>query len=1030
MTDSLKFGLYESLITRTLEQTLHKAGEAIHQTSTQIAADEGDHLFAQEIYRAALKAFSSIRGKDATEKVTLYNNLLRFLSEQVQHAGIEESDFAIAPPHRLLSVTPRVNEGLSEGRPIRRPQISLRESDLLVNGPRDVQLISELKREFASADRVDVLVAFLKWSGVRLLLDEITAFSKRCPGQLRVLTTTYMGATEKEAIDALIKANADVRISYDTRRTRLHAKAWLFYRETGYSTAYIGSSNLSHAAMVDGLEWNVRLSQIKNPGILNKFHATFEQYWNDTEFERYQPEIFQKAADEQKQKRNTSDFFIPFAIRPFSHQKEILDALKLERDRGHKRNLVVAATGTGKTVVSALDFSRLIQHSGEIQSLLFVAHRAEILKQARSTFRHVLHDGNFGELLVGGVIPKDGEHVFASIQSLHARRLESLPADHFDMVIIDEFHHAEAPTYRRLLDFIQPKILLGLTATPERADGQDILVHFDHRIAAEIRLWDALERNLLSPFHYFGVADETNLSQVRWERGGYDTADLERLYTGNDVRSAMVLRELKKRIRNPFEMRALGFCVGINHADFMARKFRDSGLIARAYHSRIPKEEREATLTEFRRGKIHALFTVDMFNEGVDVPEIDTVLFLRPTQSATIFLQQLGRGLRISEGKECLTVLDFIGNHHQRFRFDIGFRALLGLSRKELEEAVEESFPRLPSGCSMQLDRQSTQWVLTNLKQSLQTTARSLVSELRALGDVSLRDFLKETGLSIPEFYRAGRTWTELRRLAEFETRPPGLNEGAFLKRLGDFAHVDDEDRLDVWRLWLSESHPPTASYERIWERRLREMFFGLINGRTRALEECDTFFQEFWGEQPVREELLAVCEILADGLRQLTFEYKRDCPFRIHGTYALSEIMSGFGITRSGKIVRPQTGVWYEEPLNTDLFFVTLEKSGNGYSPTTLYNDYVMSSQDFHWESQNRTAQDSPTGKRYLSGTATTLLFVRETKKQNGWTMPYRFLGPAHLLSSSGERPMQIIWRLEREMPLGWYRRVKLAAG
>ena len=264
---------------------------------------------------------------------------------------------------------------------------------------------------------------------------------------------------------------------------------------------------------------------------------------------------------------------------------EILESLDVERQRhGRHRNLVVAATGTGKTLVAAFDYKRL-QAAGGYGRLLYVAHRKEILKQSLGAFRLVLRDGAFGELYVDGERPERGEHVFASIQSLHQDVLDQIPPDAFDVVVVDEFHHAAASTYRRLLDHIRPKELLGLTATPERADGQSVLDRFDGQIAAEIRIWEALERNLLCPFQYFGIHDGTDLSHVRWSRRGYDTGELENLYTANDFRVRLVIEELRKNVRDVRAMRALGFCVSIAHAEFMARKFNELGVPAVAVSS-------------------------------------------------------------------------------------------------------------------------------------------------------------------------------------------------------------------------------------------------------------------------------------------------------------------------------------------------------------------------------------------------------------------------------------------------------------
>ena len=319
-------------------------------------------------------------------------------------------------------------------------------------------------------------------------------------------------------------------MSYDTRTTRLHAKAWLFERFSGFSTAFIGSSNLTHSAMLDGVEWNVRLAEASTPNLIEKFKAAFESYWADPDYEAYDPsrdaERFDNAV------RPTAVFepshVFHFDLQPWPFQREMLQRLQAERERHHRhRNLVVAATGTGKTLVAAFDFRRL-RESRQNPSLLFVAHRREILSgESLAASRAVLRDGSFGELLVDGHRPERNRHVFASIQSLAHIELDAITPDAFDVVVVDEFHHAAAPTYERLLNSLRPRILLGLTATPERTDGRSVLEWFDGRIAVELRLWDALERGLLCPFQYFGLHDGTDLSHLQWSRRGYDVAALK-----------------------------------------------------------------------------------------------------------------------------------------------------------------------------------------------------------------------------------------------------------------------------------------------------------------------------------------------------------------------------------------------------------------------------------------------------------------------------------------------------------------------
>lgn len=533
--------------------------------------------------------------------------------------------------------------GLYAPEQIARPRTPVTDDTLLINAPHEPQLAGELRSELASADRVDLLCAFIVWNGLRTLSDELQSVRDR-GGAIRVVTTTYTGITDPKALDALVRMGADVRVSYDTRSTRLHAKAWLFHRNSGFSTAYIGSSNLTGTAIHDGLEWNVRLAEARSPELVARFRSAFDTYWADPQLLPYDRDTFVAAV---KRARDSSTIdSTPFDVVPYEYQRAMLDGLTAERERHDSWcNLVVSATGTGKTVLSALDYRRIALAWGGA-SLLFVAHRQEILEQSRATFRHVLRDGAFGELHVAGERPAVGRHVFASVQSLAHVDLEDLDPAAYDVLVVDEFHHAAAPTYGRLLDHLRPRLLLGLTATPERADGLDILRWFNGRIAVELRLWEALDQGLLSPFQYFGVSDDVDLRQVEWRRtGGYDVQALSAVYTGNDARLTKVLAALERIVSEPTKMRALGFCVSVEQANYMADRFRAAGIAAMSLTGTAVAEDRRNAIRQLRDGSLQILFTVDLFNEGVDIPEIDTILLLRPTESATVFLQQLGRGL-------------------------------------------------------------------------------------------------------------------------------------------------------------------------------------------------------------------------------------------------------------------------------------------------------------------------------------------------------------------------------------------------
>lgn len=905
------------------------------------------------------------------------------------------------------------------------PLTPLLDTTLLTNAPGEPNLWSQIGSEIGSADRIHLIMAFIRRSGIGPLLGGLRRHVE-AGKPLRVLTTTYTGSTERQALDQLADLGADIRISYDLGTTRLHAKAWIFHRDSGFSTAYVGSSNLTQSAQVTGLEWNVRISGARNPDVLGKFAAVFDGYWEGGDFVRYDPVEF--AAEQQRAGRRDAGpevILSPIELRPHPFQERMLELLEVSRRRGHHRNLVVAATGTGKTVVAAVDYARLRQRLPRAR-LLFVAHREEILNQSMATFRYALRDAAFGEKWVGGAQPREWDHVFASIQSLNAGDLEALRRDHFDVVIVDEFHHAAAQSYRRALQHLQPRELVGLTATPERRDGLPILQWFDDRIAVELRLWDAIDQQFLAPFMYFGVHDDVDLREIPWKRGrGYDTGALSGVYTSNDAWARLVLQQLREKV-DPRRMRCLGFCVSIAHARFMASRFATHGVPSVAISGETPWPEREAALRDLRDGRISAVFTVDLFNEGVDIPAVDTVLMLRPTESATLFLQQLGRGLRRADGKAFCTVLDFVGTHRREFRFDRKLRALLGGTRREVERAVERGFPFLPSGCHMELDAKAAEIVLSSLRTAIPSQWRARVDELRSLRratpKIDLRRFLDESGLDLDDIYDNHRSWSELQEAAGAPVRPAGSHEAALRRAVGRLLHVDDEERLATYRRLLAADTVPRVVELSEQERRLCRMLFASVTeGATSKDDSLQQAADALWDHPQVRAELLELMGVLAERISHLhaPLDAARhpDVPLQVHARYTRIEILAAMGIGGGARVAPWQTGVYEAKEARTELFAFTLDKSSGGFSPTTRYRDYAVSRSLIHWESQSVTRADSATGLRYRNHERegrSIFLFARMRSDDRA----FWFLGPGRYRGHVGERPMAITWELEHALP------------
>ena len=1008
-------GIYEALVTEALRSRLVSLEGSFRPARRLQQAEAADRI-ALHLSRQIEQSLSAV-AEDVRVQVGI-EVAQALMARLAEFVDVETSDTPTKPGEVLHAILEQRPDGTP--RPVAEPLIPLLDTTLLTNAPGEPGLLNQLDAEIDSADAIDIVMAFIRRSGLNPLFGSLRRHCER-GRPLRVLTTTYTGSTERSALDQLKGLGANIQISYDLSTTRLHAKSWIFHRRSGFSTAYVGSSNLTHSAQVTGLEWNIRASSARNPDILAKFEAVFESYWQSSEFVPYEPQQFEEELRRASRADSGSTVILsPIELRLEPFQERLLEQIEVSRERGHHRNLLVAATGTGKTVMAAVDYARL--HAELPRSrLLFVAHRNEILDQSLATFRYALRNASFGEKWIGGSRPHYFEHVFASVQSLSAADLNDLPPNHFDVVIVDEFHHAAAPSYHKLLDHLEPVEMLGLTATPERSDDLSILHWFGERIAAELRLWDAVDQQRLSPFMYFGIHDGLDLTQIPWRRGqGYDLEALSGLYTSTDAWARTVLQEVLRLAEDHSTMRALGFCVTVEHAKFMAKHFNRAGVPAVAVWGDSPRSDRNAALQDLAAGKIRVVFSVDLFNEGIDVPAVDTVMMLRPTESPTLFLQQLGRGLRRSKGKTFCTVLDFVGIHRPEFRFDRRYRALLGGTRRDIERAVQQGFPFLPAGCYMQLDAKASEIVLRSLREAIPTRWPARVQELRTIHakyvDVTLSKYLAESGLDLPDVYDGSRGWSDLCEAAGLPTAPAGEHEKPLRKALGRFLHVDDDERIATYRRLLLASDPVDVSELSERTRRLVRMLVASIGDQVLTKStSLQGAVDLLWAHPQVRIELAQLLVELDDRVDHLHggLDSHPDVPLQVHARYTRLEILAAFGIGNNAKVAPWQTGVYEAKSAKAELFAFTLDKSGGAFSPTTRYRDYAISPSLIHWESQSLTRADSDTGQRYQNherdGRAIMLFSRLRADDRAFW-----FLGPATYRGHVGEKPMAITWELD----------------
>ena len=1025
----MNFGLYEQII--------NKAFNDIDENDIQVEKRKIDKENAPRILSNYLSEVLEKGLKDLSENNYTIEEQLNFCNYLITKIKDETKDeyyssqLISKDAEMLYSLMNKKNSirALKTDYPI-RPNYSIAEPFVFTGANTEIQLLSELKKEISSCDEIDFIVSFIKWSGIVRLLDELKEFTDN-GGKLRIITTTYTGATEAKAIERLCELNnTEIKISYNTKQTRLHAKSYIFKRKTGFSTAYVGSSNISSAALTSGTEWNVKVTEKEMKDVYDKICGTFEVYWNSEEFEKYNKEDNEKLRNNLYQEKHPKSFDLEeynFDITPYPYQERVLEKLRVEREnRGYFRNLVVAATGTGKTVMSAFDFKRYLQSQhGRKVKFLFVAHREEILKQSLKCFRGILRDNNFGELMVGGILTKSIDSLFVSIQTFNSKKLyEKLAPDFYDYIIVDEFHHAAAEGYQKLLSHFKPKILLGLTATPERMDGKDILQYFDGKISAEIRLPEAIDRNLLVPFTYFGVSDETDLSSVKWTRGGYDIQELSNVLSFNKARAITILKSLNKYLNDIDTIKGLGFCVSQQHAQFMAKVFNDAGIPSIELDSNSSKELRENVKDKLVKGEIKFIFVVDLYNEGVDIPEVNTVLFLRPTDSLTVFLQQLGRGLRLCEGKDSLTVLDYVGQANKKYRYADKYQALLGVNAMSVSTEIKNGFPNLPKGCFITLEKKAQEYVLNNIKQSFNNKANFIEKFKNFESDSGLvlnyKNFFEYYNINPAKLYNIGLSFTSLRnsnvvdddKFLTFLARCTQINSSAWIKRL-----------LDLLPKIKNAKHIELTEYDK---RCLLMLHYTFETQKSPKDLGCKNVIEsiEKIVKAPYYEEIIDLLNYNFSKIDIVNSQLIKfsNCPLELYSAYSNAQILAGFGEYTESRYFPLTSGVWYIENEKTDIFFVTLNKSEKHYAPEVKYEDYSINDKLFHWQSQNKTDINSPTGQRYINHKKTNnniLLCVRNYRgNEYGNTENYSILGYCDYVSHEGSRPISIVWKMHNKIP------------
>lgn len=941
----------------------------------------------------------------------------------------------------------------------------------LVNNTSQKNLLDELTQSLSDCRRFYFNVAFVSYSGVQLLLDSFKlAESKGISG--KVITGTYLNFTDPKAIRKLKTFNYfDVRVFLATETQGFHPKAYIFEYDDYYKVI-VGSSNLTNYALKSNIEWNLQViakTDDSNEEFLNYLKESFDQIWNRSlettedfllQYEkhyrgvRYQDRINSPEVDSRK------IFTYPLGPRltPNSMQKSAMEELALLRDMGSQRALAVAATGTGKTFMAAFDVKQM-----KPKKMLFLVHREMILEKAMESFSKVVNiPKNKMGILSGNQKSYDVDYLFATIQTM-SNEFYSYQSDEFDYIVVDEAHHATSPSYKKVLDHFNPKFLLGMTATPERSDDGNVFDLFDNNLAIDIRLRQALEENLLVPFHYYGITDETGVDLSEHKLTPDQIADKLNVTSRVDF----VIDKMNFYGHDGPKRKALGFCITKKHAEFMAAEFNERGIpstFLTGDHSEAERQ-RQIKLLESDTDKLNVIFTVDIFNEGVDIPSVNTVLMLRPTESAIVFTQQLGRGLRKAEQKEFLTVLDFIGNYSKSFLIAIALYGSRSVTKKEITHAVRKGFRNIPGPTNIRMDEIAKEQILEQLERENFYALNYLIEDYQAFksalaGKVPFRlqDYLTLEGAPDPILFFS-KSVSSLRKnyiafLQKVEKNNPlvqklSANETFMtvytkllsylpLKRPHEFAilelcfnqkeftlsqaveqvsgHVDG-DQLDSTLHALETFNLDYADKKEIDGIKIVEQISKNLYSFNKDLVTCLT--DEDAGP------------FISDAIHYGLMRYKNEFghtslghPFLdLYSEYSQREVgmMANYRNTHSSF-----RGSTLQNELGGEHYFLFIDlHKDEDIEESINYKDKFVSQKQFQWESPNSTKVDSDRGRDLTQNKLkekTIHLFVRKYKTVNNVTQRYTYIGCADAISHRNEKPIEIQYQLENKMPIDLY--------
>ncbi|GGA05063.1 DNA repair helicase [Paenibacillus marchantiophytorum] len=1051
------------------EEILHKNKEyPSNQITYNLLPQNHNNALIQQVMKDISKSFRYLADQNQHAKILELTNQLRAIIPDLASYDLDMPLKAIHYRNDDISLP-------------MYPELFLSHPLLLTNSTADpIHLFKALKYELLTADNAFFMVSFVRWSGLQLLIRALDDLRREDPTKkVKILTSTYLKITEPKALRRLLEMpNVETKV-FDSGRVSFHTKAYMFERKSSLNTVIIGSSNLTYSALQTGHEWNVKLPGDTYYSIYENARKTFQMYWDDQRAIQLSLDLITAYEHEYNNKKimlvnpylaaqhvdlvnvmNDDNSPTKKGILPNKMQEGALHALEQTRLNGHNKGVVIAATGTGKTYLSAFD----VKNFGA-DRVLFLAHRDEILESSRKTFAKIFDDANnLCGKLTGIEKDWDKPYLFSTVQTLSRDGvLEKFTPDYFDYIIVDEFHHAEAATYRRVIDYFKPKFLLGLTATPDRMDGRDVLAICDNNVVYEIRLRDALKEGLLTPFRYFGLSDPTiDYAQIELlSNGQFAEKELVRALNTHE-RVDYVINMINKFGHDGNVMTALGFCASIEHARYMTDEFTSRGYKAACLTGNDSPDERQDIISKLESDNdpLQIIFTVNIFNEGVDIPKVNLILFLRPTESATIFIQQLGRGLRKVAGKEYVTILDFIGNYQKSFIVPLALSDQhnhKAFDRDSLRIAIETEFADLPDGCFVDLEEVSRKEILKKIE-NIRMDRDLLLMELynqfkRELGyPPELNDFLYYDGAPSLHFFIAKYgSWVETKKkmkdVNSFDVEL--LNNNVMLEVVRRL-----EDMLPL--KWPFEFSVISVTFEK-----------GTIT-RGDVLEDLAYRFGIRVSEEIQGNKIDKAMDKLATKLAKQTWSFGSYDSGSFTGSNILQQIKANnelfnymkdrleYGLAEFRRFYRPDVffesqknvvryqnytrndliylfespakeGTWREGVSrvgNHYLLFINLNK-GEKVADHLQYHDYFVDQQHFHWQSQNATSHESQRGQEFIHHTSKEIhihLFVRKFEKMHNEVLPFTYLGEIDYVNSHGDKPMNITWKLHDPIPEAMY--------